>query len=125
MCTCWLAHYYAQLGQHDRADAILRDIESTSATGLLAEAIKDRTGGQLGDTPLLFSQVEFVRRRAQAGVDFELGPNTPLLFDCARPPQWSRRGQRKNRRNRVPDQALGADEPGLTIRGGYFAELSC
>ena len=68
MCTCWLAHYYAQLGQHDRADTILRRVESTAPFGLLAEAIDGRTSAQLGNTPLLFSQVEYAKAAmAQAG----------------------------------------------------------
>ena len=75
MCTCWLAHYYAQLGDHERADAILRRVEDTMSAGLLAEAIDGRTGGHLGNTPLLFSQVEYAKAAmAQAGVDLDPGP---------------------------------------------------
>ena len=75
MCTCWLAHYYAQLGQHDRADTILRRVEGTAPVRLLAEAIDGRTGAQLGNTPLLFSQVEYAKAAmAQAGVDLSPGP---------------------------------------------------
>jgi GH15 family glucan-1,4-alpha-glucosidase len=76
MCTCWLAHYYAQLGQHDRADTILKRIESTAPVHLLAEAIDGRTSAQLGNAPLLFSQVEYAKAAmAQAGVDLDPGPN--------------------------------------------------
>ncbi len=51
-------------------------VESTSATGVLAEAIDGRTGGQLGNTPLLFSQVEYAKAAmAQAGVDLDPGPS--------------------------------------------------
>jgi GH15 family glucan-1,4-alpha-glucosidase len=75
MCTCWLAHYYAQLGRHDQADAILRRVESTGPLGLLAEAIDGRTGAQLGNTPLLFSQVEYAKAAmAQAGVYLDRRP---------------------------------------------------
>ncbi|MGE0259819.1 MAG: glycoside hydrolase family 15 protein [Alphaproteobacteria bacterium] len=75
MCTCWLAHYYAQLGDRDRADAILRRVENTAPAGLLAEAIDGRAGVQLGNTPLLFSQVEYAKAAmAQAGVALDRGP---------------------------------------------------
>jgi GH15 family glucan-1,4-alpha-glucosidase len=77
MCTCWLAHYYAQLGEHDRADAILRRVESTAPTGLFAEAIEGRAGAQLGNMPLLFSQVEYAKAAmAQAGVNLDPGPRS-------------------------------------------------
>ena len=76
MCTCWLAHYYALLGEYDRADTILRRIEGTAPLGLLAEAIDGRTGAQLGNTPLLFSQVEYAKAAmAQAGVNLDPGPS--------------------------------------------------
>ena len=45
------------------------------SAGLLAEAIDGRTGGQLGNTPLLFSQVEYAKAAmAQAGVNLDPGP---------------------------------------------------
>ena len=76
MCTCWLAHYYALLGEYDRADTILRRIEGTAPSRLLAEAIDGRTGAQLGNTPLLFSQVEYAKAAmAQAGVNLDRGPS--------------------------------------------------
>jgi alpha,alpha-trehalase len=76
MCTCWLAHYYALLGERDRADAILHRIEGTAPLGLLAEAIDGRTGAQLGNTPLLFSQVEYAKAAmAQAGVNLDPEPS--------------------------------------------------
>jgi GH15 family glucan-1,4-alpha-glucosidase len=75
MCTCWLAHYYAQLGEHDRADVILRRVESIAPTGLLAEAIEGRASAQLGNMPLLFSQVEYAKAAmAQAGITLDPGP---------------------------------------------------
>jgi GH15 family glucan-1,4-alpha-glucosidase len=77
MCTCWLAHYYAQLGDHDRADAILRHLENTAPAGLFAEAIEGRTGAQLGNMPLLFSQVEYAKAAmAQAGAHLDTGPRS-------------------------------------------------
>jgi GH15 family glucan-1,4-alpha-glucosidase len=75
MCTCWLAHYYAQIGQLDRADAILKRVESTAPVHLLAEAIDGRTGAQLGNTPLLFSKVENAKAAmAQPGDPLDPGP---------------------------------------------------
>jgi GH15 family glucan-1,4-alpha-glucosidase len=77
MCTCWLAHYYAQLGDRERADAILKRVESTAPVHLLAEAIDGRAGGQLGNMPLLFSQVEYAKAAmAQAGVALDPGPGS-------------------------------------------------
>lgn len=61
MCTCWLAHYYVQRGEHARADAILRRLEAATRNGLFAEAIDARTGTMLGNTPLLFTQVEYAK----------------------------------------------------------------
>jgi GH15 family glucan-1,4-alpha-glucosidase len=75
MCTCWLAHYYARLGDHEKADAILRRVESTMTAGLLAEAIDGRSKAQLGNTPLLFSQVEYAKAAmAQARAGLDTGP---------------------------------------------------
>jgi GH15 family glucan-1,4-alpha-glucosidase len=80
MCTCWLAHYYAQLGDRDRADAILRRVESTAPAGLLAEAVDGRTGAQLGNMPLLLSQVEYAKAAmAQAGAPHRHRPEPPAL----------------------------------------------
>lgn len=61
MCTCWLAHYYALRGDPDVAEAILRRVEATASTGLLAEAVDVRSGALLGNIPLLFSQVEYAK----------------------------------------------------------------
>jgi GH15 family glucan-1,4-alpha-glucosidase len=61
MCTCWLAHYYTQRGERARADAILRRVEATSRLGLMSEAVDGRSGIPLGNTPLLFSQVEYAK----------------------------------------------------------------
>ena len=75
MCTCWLAHYYAQIGDHDRADVILRRVENTAPAGLLAEAIEGRSSAQLGNMPLLFSQVEYAKAAmAQAGITLDPAP---------------------------------------------------
>jgi GH15 family glucan-1,4-alpha-glucosidase len=61
MCTCWLAHYYAIRGDRSRADDILRRVEATAPAGLLSEAIDARSGAQLSNMALLFSQVEYAK----------------------------------------------------------------
>ena len=61
MCTCWLAHYYVQRGERQRADQILRRIEAVTRNGLYSEAIDARTGTMLGNMPLLFTQAEYAK----------------------------------------------------------------
>ena len=61
-CTFWLATTYAKAGQPDRAEAILARAEATAgALGLFAEEVDARSGAFLGNYPLLFAQVEYVR----------------------------------------------------------------
>ncbi len=61
-CTFWLATAFAQTGRQQGAETILRRAESLAGpTGLFAEAVDARSGDFLGNTPLLFSQVEYVR----------------------------------------------------------------
>jgi GH15 family glucan-1,4-alpha-glucosidase len=61
-CTFWLAVAYARDGRVSAAEEVLRKVEeSVGALGLLAEEIDARDGSYLGNTPLLFSQVEYVR----------------------------------------------------------------
>jgi GH15 family glucan-1,4-alpha-glucosidase len=61
-CTFWLATAYAKDGRAESAERILQKVEeSVGDLGLLAEEIDARSGAFLGNTPLLFSQVEYVR----------------------------------------------------------------
>lgn len=61
-CTFWLATTFARSGRADEAEAILRCMEQTSGDlGIFAEEIDARTGAFLGNSPLLFSHVEYVR----------------------------------------------------------------
>lgn len=62
MCTFWLAQVYVQLGELQRAEDILRRIEAIAGRlGLYAEAVDARNETWLGNTPLLFSQIEYAR----------------------------------------------------------------
>lgn len=61
-CTFWLATTYALAGEPDRAEAILRRCEQVAGSlGAFAEELDPRTDTFLGNTPLLFSQVEYIR----------------------------------------------------------------
>ncbi|MGH2518007.1 MAG: glycoside hydrolase family 15 protein [Ktedonobacterales bacterium] len=61
-CTFWLATAYALSGRTLDADAILRRAESlTQTVGLFAEEADARNNQLLGNYPLLFSQVEYIR----------------------------------------------------------------
>src|SRR5579859_5427164 len=61
-CTFWLATTYAMMGRLDDADEILAQAERVAGdVGLFAEEVDARTGHFLGNTPLLFSQMEYVR----------------------------------------------------------------
>jgi len=65
-CTFWLATACAKAGQVAKADAILRRVEKVAGLlGLFAEAVDPRTGCFMGNTPLLFSHVEYVRARME------------------------------------------------------------
>lgn len=58
----WHAHVLAKAGMPERADAILRRCEIISgAPGLFAEEIDSNRNVFLGNTPQLFSHVEYVR----------------------------------------------------------------
>lgn len=64
--TFWLATAYAKAGQVDKADTILKRAEAIAGPlGLFAEAVDPRTNGFLGNTPLLFSHVEYVRAKLE------------------------------------------------------------
>jgi GH15 family glucan-1,4-alpha-glucosidase len=61
-CTFWLATTYAMMGRPDDAEAILARVEPIAGDlGLFAEEVDARAGTFLGNTPLLFSHVEYAR----------------------------------------------------------------
>lgn len=61
-CTFWLATVYAKMGKKKEAEAILDRAERIAGgTGLFAEGVDARSGDFLGNFPLLFSQIEYVR----------------------------------------------------------------
>lgn len=65
-CTFWLATAYAKAGQTDRAEQILRQAEELAGPlSLFSEAVDPRTRCFLGNTPLLFSHVEYVRAKLE------------------------------------------------------------
>ncbi len=65
-CTFWLAAAYAKAGQCEKAKAILDRVRNMAGdVGLLAEAMDPRTGNFAGNTPLLFSHVEYVRAKLE------------------------------------------------------------
>lgn len=62
MCSFWLAQVLAQRNEAGKADAILRRAEEIAGElGLFSEAVDARSGTLLGNTPLVFSQVEYAR----------------------------------------------------------------
>ena len=61
-CTFWLAIVYARMGRVDEAEATIARVEALAGDlGLFAEEVDVATGAFLGNTPLLFSQVEYAR----------------------------------------------------------------
>jgi GH15 family glucan-1,4-alpha-glucosidase len=65
-CTFWLATAFAKAAQPEKAVAILKRVERLAgALGLFAEAVDPRTDSFMGNTPLLFSHVEYVRARME------------------------------------------------------------
>jgi len=61
-CTFWLATIYALMDRKKDAEAILNRVEKIAGpVGLFAEGVDARTGDFLGNHPLLFSQIEYVR----------------------------------------------------------------
>jgi GH15 family glucan-1,4-alpha-glucosidase len=61
-CTFWLATVYAQMGRRKEAESILDRAEKIAGpVGLFAEGVDARSGVFLGNHPLLFSQIEYVR----------------------------------------------------------------
>lgn len=58
----WHAHTLVALGRLDDADSILTRCEAAAGeTGLFAEELDARSGRMLGNLPLLFTHVEYVR----------------------------------------------------------------
>lgn len=68
-CTFWLATILARMGRRREAETILDRAEKLAGPlGLFAEGVDARSGDFLGNTPLLFSQIVYVRAiRALAG----------------------------------------------------------
>ncbi|MDP9366777.1 MAG: glycoside hydrolase family 15 protein [Chloroflexota bacterium] len=61
-CTFWLVTTYARAGRLAEAERILARAEANAGElGLFAEEVDARSGQFLGNHPLLFSQVEYVR----------------------------------------------------------------
>jgi GH15 family glucan-1,4-alpha-glucosidase len=69
MCTFWLAQAWHMMGDTMRAEmALSRAEQCTGSTGLFSEAADARlVPGALGNTPLLFSQVEYARAARALG----------------------------------------------------------
>ena len=64
--TFWLATAYAKAAPADQAEAILERAERMAGPlGLFSEAADPRTHTFLGNTPLLFSNVEYVRAKLE------------------------------------------------------------
>ena len=61
-CTFWMATVLAMLGRRRDAEEILSTVERVAGpVGLFAEAIDPRGPAFLGNSPLLFSHVEYIR----------------------------------------------------------------
>lgn len=64
--TFWLATTYAKAGQTDKAEAILANAEQlVGDVGLFPEGVDSQARMFLGNAPLLFSQVEYVRAKME------------------------------------------------------------
>lgn len=64
-CTLWLITTLALMGRPTEAEAMLTRLEHKLPLGLIPEEIDARSGRFLGNTPLMFSHVEYVRARMQ------------------------------------------------------------
>jgi GH15 family glucan-1,4-alpha-glucosidase len=61
-CVFWHAHALARMGRCEEAEAILARCDAISgATGLFAEEVDAKRETFLGNIPLLFAHVEYVR----------------------------------------------------------------
>ncbi len=60
--TFWLATVYAKMGRTREAQTILDRAEKLAGSvGLFAEAVDESSSDFLGNFPLLFAQIEYVR----------------------------------------------------------------
>jgi GH15 family glucan-1,4-alpha-glucosidase len=65
-CTFWLATAYAKAGNPQKAEAIVQSVERIAGPlGIFAEAVDPRNNCFLGNTPLLFSHVEYIRAKME------------------------------------------------------------
>jgi alpha,alpha-trehalase len=65
-CTFWLATACAKAGQLEKAEAILQRAERIAGPlGMFAEAVDPRNNCFLGNTPILFSHVEYIRAKME------------------------------------------------------------
>jgi len=79
-CTFWLATTYAKAGQPDKAEAILNRAEEVAGSlGLFAEGVDVRSGTFLGNYPLLFSQIEYIRAVLETAKARPLGAARMML----------------------------------------------
>ena len=61
-CCLWLAAVYALMERREDAEAMLRRVERLSTrSGLFAEEADGRSGGLLGNVPMIFSHAEYAR----------------------------------------------------------------
>jgi alpha,alpha-trehalase len=61
-CTFWLATAWAKMGRFDEAEDLLQSVDAlTPSLGMFAEGCDARGHEFLGNMPLLFSHVEYVR----------------------------------------------------------------
>lgn len=59
--TLWLAQYYHDRGQDDKADAIMKWVaDKTTSSGMLSEQIDPSTGAQVSVSPLVWSHAEYI-----------------------------------------------------------------
>ncbi len=72
-CTLWLVTTLALMGRRTEAEAMLEGLESQLPLGLLPEEIDARTGRFLGNSPLMFAHVEYLRARLQLTQSMVLG----------------------------------------------------
>jgi GH15 family glucan-1,4-alpha-glucosidase len=61
VCTLWLAQYYSQEGNYDKAQALLDwTLNNTIESGVLSEQINPTNGAPVGVAPLVWSHAEFI-----------------------------------------------------------------
>ena len=66
-CCLWLAAVYELMERREDAEAMLRRVERFSTrSGLFAEEADGRSGGLLGNVPMIFSHAEYARAVLQA-----------------------------------------------------------